>query len=752
MIGRLAHAVRKLRGRDPAEFRVRGAQALAAWRERAGLAGGELAVDGAALVRRLAPGAPADPAALLAAFRARAPRFMPAFDDPAATVAALAARCPGDRADVLARAERALAGHFDLLGYEGLSYGRPVDWQRDPVRDLRAPEVHWSRVPYLDPAAVGDHKVTWEVNRQQYLVAFGQAYWHTGEERWADAFAAHAAAWMDANPPKRGINWASSLEVAFRAMSWVWALHFFRGSPALTPALYARLLNHLHVHARHLERYLSTYFSPNTHLTGEALGLVHVGALVPELAGAERWRRAGLGVLAEWLPRQVRADGGYFEQATQYHRYTTEFALHLLVLDARHDWGLAPALGPVLERLFDYLGAVTRPDGTIPLVGDDDGGKLVFLDGRPPDDVRGVLSQGAAWLGSPGLAYVAGGGAGAPGAGARAAVLWLFGPDGGRRLDALAERPPAGRSRAFRDTGVFVTRDGWGPDAAHAVVDCGPHGAMNAGHAHADVLSMTASAYGRPLLVDSGTYSYPGPERNLFRGAAAHNALLVDGEGSSVPAEGAFRWHTMAHGRLLAWEAGEGFAYFEGTHDGFARLPDPAAHRRAVLFLPGLGWVVRDRVEAAGEHAVRVHWHLAPGLAPALAPGPSAGGTLVVDGEGRPALVAAAFGAAGALPLGAEPAWVSPRYGARVAAARLVAEQRAAGVQEIVTFLLPVAAGREGPVVAEVAPGGGGRAFVVRADAGRDGVRVVVGREGRRAIEVEPAPAATGGGAGRAVR
>ena len=62
-----------------------------------------------------------------------------------------------------------------------------------------------------------------------------------------------ARSWGAANPPKVGVNWASSLEVAFRAMSWLWALHLFRESPALTPALYARVVGVLYVHGRHLE-------------------------------------------------------------------------------------------------------------------------------------------------------------------------------------------------------------------------------------------------------------------------------------------------------------------------------------------------------------------------------------------------------------------------------------------------------------------------------------------------------------------
>jgi hypothetical protein len=206
---------------------------------------------------------------------------------------------------------------------------------------------------------------------------------------------------------------------------------------------------------------------------------------------------------------------------------------------------------------------------------------------------------------------------------------------------------------------------------------------MNAGHAHADLLSLTASAGGRHLLVDPGTFSYPGPERNAFRGGGAHNTVLVNGAGTSVPAEGAFQWEATADGRPLAWEAGEALVHFEGTHDGFAALAAGVSHRRAVLLIPGLGWVVRDRVEAAVEHVVRAHWHLAPGLAPAA-------GTRVVDADGSAVLTLAAFAHGRPAALRAEAAWVSPRYGARVASTRLVCEERLpAGAHDLVFLVLP---------------------------------------------------------------
>src|SRR6185503_16389899 len=105
--------------------------------------------------------------------------------------------------------------------------------------------------------------------------------------------------WLAANPAGWGINWASSLEVALRLMAWCWALVLFRHSPALTPELFARMRASIEDHARHVERYLSRYFSPNTHLTGEALGLFHAGAVFPELRLARRWRARGARILDE---------------------------------------------------------------------------------------------------------------------------------------------------------------------------------------------------------------------------------------------------------------------------------------------------------------------------------------------------------------------------------------------------------------------------------------------------------------------
>ncbi|MDT7603944.1 MAG: hypothetical protein QOF61_1941 [Acidobacteriota bacterium] len=730
--------LKKLRGRSLDELRVRGAQALCALGERHGWSAQTrlptdsgffniLDLDAAHAASRAAR-RPHDGAELLEHFRARrAPRFFAAFDDRRATLAEFHARFGAEyEGTIISRAERILAGKFDLLGLRDLSFGDPIDWHLEPVSGKRAPLTHWSRIDYLDSSVAGDKKITWELNRQQHFMILGRTYWLTGDERYAEAFAAHLSSWIGANPPKRGINWASSLEVSFRAISWLWALNFFKDSPHLAPELFTRALKFLYLHARHLETYLSTYFSPNTHLTGEALGLYYLGTLLPELRDATRWRETGRRVLMEQLARHVRADGTYFEQSSYYHRYTADFYTHFLALARANGERSEPRVEQKLAALLDHLMFVTRPDGTTPLYGDDDGGKLALLEeGRGADDFRSALSNGAAIFSRPDYKFVA--------REVSEETLWLFGRAGLEAFDAVTAAPPARTSVAFRDGGYFVMRDGWSEDTSFMLIDCGEHGADNCGHAHADALSFDLAAHGRRLLVDPGTYTYTGSGemRDHFRSTSAHNTLTIDGEPSSVPAR-AFQWKHVARSTLRRWINGSRFDLFEGAHDGYARLASPATHARTVLFLKTDYWIVRDAVETEGEHAYELRFHFAPGVEPS-----------VEDDEGERVLRVREGGAVALelfAPDGAgewrmEDGWVSRCYAQRERAAVGVRARRGAGRQEFYTFVVPRAANElEGAAVSRVreVEAAGGRAFELRRGSLRD---VLIVGDGRGAVE-----------------
>src|SRR5271157_3392920 len=82
---------------------------------------------------------------------------------------------PGEAAEILREADEICAHRFRLLGYENLDYGREIDWHLDRVHGKRARLDPWFKIPFLDFAAVGDHKVTWELNRHQHLVTLAKA-------------------------------------------------------------------------------------------------------------------------------------------------------------------------------------------------------------------------------------------------------------------------------------------------------------------------------------------------------------------------------------------------------------------------------------------------------------------------------------------------------------------------------------------------------------------------------------------------
>jgi hypothetical protein len=577
-----------------AEFVTRGRQAAAKWLDRArpGARPLDPPIDAAALER-------------VSAFRrAGAPAFFAGARDDAAD--ALLQRLPCERRETVEAADELRRGRFDLLGYTRLEFGDPLDWWLDPVSGARSPRVHWSRIDPLDAGALGDSKVVWELGRLQWLVTLGRAYRITGDEAYAAEFARHTRDFIHCNPPGVGIHWASSLEVALRIVSWCWALHLFRRSPALDAALFASVREAVAAHARHVERYLSLYFSPNTHLTGEALGLVYAASVFPELPCAERWGALGHRLLCDESERQVHADGVYFEQSTCYQRYTLEIYLHFLLLSAAAGRGVPAQVGRRVERMLDALLALRRPDGSLPQIGDADGGWLLPLTRRAPGDARGVFAVAAVWFDRPDYAWAAGGPA--------PELAWLLGSAGLAELDALAPGPPrGGASRALADGGYAVMRSGWTPDAHQLVLDAGPLGCrVSAGHGHADLLGVQCAAFGEAYLVDPGTYAYADrPWRDFFRGTAAHSTVMVDGLDQAEP-DRTFSWRRRPRATLREWTSDEALDFADAEHAAYARLADPVRHRRRVLFVKPRYWVVVDDLDGAAPHRVELRFQFAP--------------------------------------------------------------------------------------------------------------------------------------------
>jgi hypothetical protein len=655
------------------EIVTRGGQEVRKWLERTGAAH---------------PGGPPLPASVPRRSVAEAVRPPASF--PWATEAEASGlferRFPGIGARTAAEADKICAGRFDLLGHRGLSFGAPIDWRRDPLSGRRTPLTHWSRIHPDDADAVGDVKLVWELNRHGFMVTLGRAYRLTGDERYAEAASTLWREWTRANPPGIGINWTSSLEVAIRMIAWCWSIGLLAGSRALDDALRSDIIEGIRAHATHIERYLSYYHSPNTHLTGEALGLAYAGTLFPALKLARRWRELGTSILVNESVRQVSADGVYFEQSTGYQRYTVEIYLHLFALSRISGDVIPSSVGTTVERMVDALIALRSPSGEMPQIGDDDGGCIVALERREPADPRGLFSAASAIFRREDFAWAAGG--------AAPEAAWLLGREGLDRIAALGTAPPGHPpSRAFERGGYVVMRSGWDRRAHQLIFDVGPLGGEpTAGHGHADLLSVQCSAFGEPYLVDPGTYCYGSSRtmRDHFRGTAAHSTVLVDGRGQASP-DGTFAWKSRPVATLSGWRSDEAGDFADASHDAYASLPGGVTHRRRILFVRRRYWVIVDDLSGADRHDVQLRFQFAPlpvvlGRVPwVVASHPDGHGMLVgayASRGMRPRLCAGRDA-----PI---TGWVSPHFGRCRPAPLAVWSTSARLPQRIVTLLLPV--------------------------------------------------------------
>jgi hypothetical protein len=235
-----------------------------------------------------------------------------------------------------------------------LETGPEIRWRRDYERNIESGLGYFRLIPYLDASRAGDHKTIWELNRHQHLVVLAQAYRFTGDPGLVAEIEAQLESWLVQNPFLRGMNWASALEVAFRALSWIWVLHLM--GDRLPQTLTRSVLTALYRHGLFIENNLSVYFSPNTHLLGEALALYALGRLFPQFPGSKKWEQKGARWVETELRRQVREDGGHFEQSSYYHVYALDMFLFYAALSST-----AP---PGLERMAEFLAAWLGPSGS----------------------------------------------------------------------------------------------------------------------------------------------------------------------------------------------------------------------------------------------------------------------------------------------------------------------------------------------------------------------------------------------------
>lgn len=582
---------------------------------------------------------------------------------------------PEGRDAIIGDATRILRHEFDLLGSGPVQLGPTLPWHTDFKTGREWPVEYWSDIEYAELDRPTDVKVPWELSRCQHFARLGQAYWLTDDDRFAREFVEETSDWIARNPYAYGVNWACAMDVALRAVSWIWGFYFMAEAPSCRSREFQeRFLPSLFLHGEFISTHLECGDVNGNHYLCDAIGLVFAGCVFRSTEKGRRWLETGRDIVVAEIFNQVTPDGVDFEQSTAYHRLVLEgfsTAYHLLRLN-RVD--VPPDAWKRLELMHEYVLAYTKPDGRAPLIGDADNGRIQILGTQPTNDHRYLLSNAVAEFG--GSRFKAGA--------TRfwEESFWTFGPAGLDRYEAEPDQNAPRRSVAFPAGGFFVMQS----DAAHLIVDCGDVGLRGTGgHGHNDILSFELYLNGFNVVTDCGAYLYTAsPEwRNRFRSTAFHNSVEVDGEEVNrfLGPNALWQLHHDAVPISPTLDRGDLVDRFVGGHRGYERLADPVIVTREIVLDRSRPRVaVRDRLDGQAEHTMVWRFHLEPSIVAE---------TCDMDVKltsGERVVWLLADGARSNARLSLQSGWVSPGYGVKTSTSVVMWEAKAA-LPSVTSFL-----------------------------------------------------------------
>jgi uncharacterized heparinase superfamily protein len=507
--------------------------------------------------------------------------------------------CPGDTDRILTLAERAAAHEVELLGSGPINLGPTIDWLTDHKTGHGWPPAFMRDIDCDNLDRNSDVKFPWELSRLQWLIPAGQAFLLTGEERYARATRDVIDHWIAENPYARTVNWSSTMEVALRIVSWTWLFHALSQSESWADEGFrGRFLTTLFLHGR----FTAKYFEDSGHVAADGAGLVFAGLFFGKGTEPARWLNTGRTLLDDEISNQVTADGVHHEGSTAYHRV----ALELFLLPAMYlgTCGV-PSTDQYRQRLgamARFVAAYSRRDGTTPLWGDADDGRVLPLGGQALTDHRYLIGLVALGGDDTLLPFFSG---------PTSEIFWTLGEAGVRRL--MKVRRMDTRSCAFKDGGYFVMRNA----SDHVFIDCAPVGLDGqGGHGHNDCLSFEAELNGVLLVTDCGAYVYTASaeERNRFRSSSSHNTPRIDGEEVNrfVAADNLWRLHADAVPELRQWKTSNERDVFVGSHSGYLRLDRPVQPVRTIELNHRLhALLIQDRFDGEGVCDVEIPLHLA---------------------------------------------------------------------------------------------------------------------------------------------
>ncbi len=435
--------------------------------------------------------------------------------------------------DIYIQADNAVNHRFAFFTEMLRDHGESINWQKDyaSARDYANGEAlkPAHELNFMQSEHGSDVKYAWELSRCQWFTWLGMAHLlDVHNKRYAQAFERDVRSWIAENPLGMGINWTMPMEVAIRASNWILAHSFFHTSSALSDEFWQVFTRSLWQHGKFLSYNLEYVRNNANHFISNAMGLVIIGAFFYHRRTGRQWFRTGKRFLEREILQQFTKDGVNYEKSTAYHRFIVEMLTVSSLCAERVQSSFSNKFYERLSAATGYMAAYMRTDGSAPMVGDADNGRVFrFIASEDFNNHLSIMLLSSVHCKRP--QYVSG-----------------FAPTGqiftleNTTLNKQFEQHNSNTSTDkiiaktltftpemhFVQSGYIIHKT----EDTHLFIDAGDYG-MNGwgGHGHNDCLSFEFWLRGQTIFTDSGTGAYTSNKalRNELRSTKAHNTLMV---------------------------------------------------------------------------------------------------------------------------------------------------------------------------------------------------------------------------------
>lgn len=454
------------------------------------------------------------------------------------------------------------------------------DTARNPVYDLtRAKQFATGNLNFAGLSRTDRPPIDWAwmettdwyehknfLNRGSPLGVLADACYHTGSLFWAEQFRDILYDWIDENPKPEIMSgpdyptWRT-LDTAAR-MSWLIS-RFAEVTAArnVDDELWANYLYAIWEHADYLK---NDDFSAGNWLSTITSAVTHTAQQFPVFQDRKIWLEYGKESFERNVIRDIHPDGKEFEDAPGYICMAYKGMLATLETLDQESIQINPEVRLRLDKVQDFLAAVTQPNGIMPFISDWGGCEPYALPAAMQhfdrDDIRYVLSKGKSGT------------------------------------------PPSACSVHFPHGGWTIMRSSYTgrpyEQARHLVFK-----SSSGAHGHLDVLSITAYAFGRELLIDPGIRSYERADVQRYLQTSYHNTVCIDNRNQPRTA-----------GKTDKWFSNPAMDYVSGIFTGYPGV----SHRRSIFFIKPDYWLIRDHITGSGDHTYDQNWHFAVDAGPAV--------------------------------------------------------------------------------------------------------------------------------------